>query len=59
MLPRRCIQPPCMNMAVKMVMAWPPGLAAKRAGTNAHALMNASPPLSSSKNTSTFTPISP
>ncbi len=45
MLPPRCSQPPCMNMAVKSVGHWPAGSAAKRDGTNAHFWMKASPSL--------------
>ena len=36
MLPKRCIQPPCMNMAVKIVTDAGAGLSANSAGMNAH-----------------------
>src|SRR6185295_15651216 len=54
MLPPRCSQPPCMNMAVKTVAMLAPGLSEKRPGTNAHSWMNPSPFCSSSRNTSTL-----
>ena len=40
MLPNRCSQPPCMNMAVKIVTAFASGLPENRAGMNDHSSMN-------------------
>src|SRR4029079_3624434 len=54
MLPPRCSQPPCMNMAVKTVAMLAPGLSEKRPGTNAHSWMNPSPFCSYRRKTSTL-----
>src|SRR3989442_13341122 len=54
MLPPRWTHPACMNMEVKSVRTSPKGLARKRRGTKAHVLINASPPLCSTKNNRTF-----
>ncbi len=43
MLPMRCIQPPCMNMAEMRVAASAEGSFEKRTGMNAHSVMKASP----------------
>ena len=58
MLPIRCIQPPCMNIAVKRVAASAPGSSENRAGTKAQSVMNPSPWLSSRRNTTTLRAIS-
>lgn len=48
-LPKRWSQPPCMNIAEKMVTALAPGWAEKREGTKAQLVMNWSPPASSAR----------
>src|SRR5208283_4249702 len=57
MLPMMCIQPPCMNIAVKMVIQWWP--ATMLAGISDHLNTNASPPISSITKTITFTTMIP
>ena len=50
MLPMMCIQPPCMNMEVRMVIQSRP--ATMSAGITDHCWTKASPPANSSRNTS-------
>src|SRR5262245_1104081 len=54
MLPPRCSQPPCMNMALITVAALAMGSELKRTGTKAHLSMKASPELSSKRKTATL-----
>ena len=53
MLPIMCIQPACMNIAVRMVIQWWP--ATILAGISDHFITNASPPISSITKTIAFT----
>src|SRR5258706_166536 len=57
MLPNMCSQPPCMNMAVKIVMKFPTGLVNKWRGTTDQRSMNATPLFSSTKKTAKFNKI--
>src|SRR5215813_6578987 len=52
MLPMMCIQPPCMNIALKMVSQFLPETMS--AGMTDHWRTNDSPPMISSTKTSTF-----
>src|SRR5215467_12004819 len=59
MLPRRCSQPACMNMAVKIVRKYRVGLAKRWLGTTDQRSMNALLLLSSTRKTSMLTTINP
>jgi len=52
MLPAMCDQPPCMNIAVRIVIRWWPEVIS--AGITDHCFTNASPPASSKAKTTTF-----
>src|SRR5258707_15330308 len=54
MLPNMCSQPPCMNMAVKIVRKFPSGLVNRWRGTTDQRSMNATPLVSSTKKTAKF-----
>ncbi len=58
MLPNRCSQPPCMNIAENTVGILAAGCSENRSGMKAHSVMNWSPPESSTRKTRMLRPIS-